>query len=683
VIKPYGYQVPIIRDVVSVLKRDGRTLMVMATGTGKTITSALVVQRLLRAHGRMLFLCHNNDILRQSMDSYHTVFNGTRTMGEFTGDKKESAQFLFGSFQTMHGHRETFDPDFFDMIVVDEGHHSQADTYRPTIEYFKPKYLLAMTATPDREDGRDIRDIFGQPSVELKLEEAIARHYLSPVTYKLMTVGTASREALKRLAKRVKDGDRITLRDLNDNVFVENLDEDVAEEIMRHKGQGIIFCTSIQQAELMATRLKKAKPYHSEMSHVDCRRELKAFREKRLRYLLTVDKFNEGIDIPHAEVVVFLRSTESLTIFLQQLGRGLRKMKDKERVTALDFVGNADRIKMVSDFVGTIRDIEGPRDKDYSAFDTSGIDFNLDAESRDVLDILGRINVEFYSFEEARLVVRRAGVRNSREYSTLVGRDPRLPTRPDETYASDWVNWPHFLTGEKAVEFYSFAEAMIAVRRMGLNSSNYRRRYKEDPRLPSHPQVTYASEWKGWKHFLTGVEPVEFYPFAEAMKVVYRMGIESQLDYRRRYKEDPRLPSAPYEIYASEWKGWKHFLTGVEPVEFYPFAEAMKVVRQKGIKTVTEYKRRYKEDPRLHSDPGKFYIEWKGWKHFTGVEPVEFYPFVEAMRAVKLLHIKSGSEYKSRYKEDPRLHSNPDKFYASEWKGWAHFLGKIKKPKKS
>jgi len=400
VIQPHAYQVPIIKNVSKALKRDGKTLMVMATGTGKTITGALVVEKLLRSKDRMLFLCHTNDILRQSILAYGKVFNGSRSMGMFTGDEKvdpKSVQFLFASFQTMNGWKDKFDPKDFDMIVVDESHHAQAETYRPTIEYFRPKYLLGMTATPDREDGKNIRDLFGDPSVTLSLEEAIARKYLSDIKYKLMTVGTASRDAINELKRRVQAGERITLRELNDNIFIERLDSDIADDIMSYKAQGIIFCTDIKQAEGMAKLLKKARPYHSKLDRNELDADLEGFRRGRIKYLLTVNMFNEGIDVPDTELVVFLRSTESRTVYLQQLGRGLRKSPGKTHVTVLDFVGNCDRIKMVSDFIKKIDDF-GPKGKGLKRgprirreIDVSSIIFELDQEARDIRDILGRL----------------------------------------------------------------------------------------------------------------------------------------------------------------------------------------------------------------------------------------------------------------------------------------------------
>ncbi|QQR61237.1 DEAD/DEAH box helicase family protein [Candidatus Uhrbacteria bacterium] len=634
-IQPHAYQVPIIRDVAKALKRDGKTLMVMATGTGKTITGALVVQKILRSKERMLFLCHTNDILRQSMLAYGKVFNGSRSMGMFTGEEKvdpKTVQFLFASFQTMNGWKSKFDPKAFDMIVVDESHHAQAETYRPTIEYFRPKFLLGKTATPDREDGKNIRDLFGTPSVTLSLEEAIARKYLSDIDYKLMTVGTASRDAINELKRRVQAGERITLRELNDNIFIERLDSDIADDILSYKAQGIIFCTDIKQAEGMAKLLKKARPYHSKLDRNELDADLEGFRRGRIKYLLTVNMFNEGIDVPDTELVVFLRSTESRTVYLQQLGRGLRKSPGKTKVTVLDFVGNCDRIKMVSDFMGKIDDF-GPKGKGPKRgprinreIDVSSIIFELDEEARDIRDIMSRIDVEFYpTMKEAMEAVRRIrGIDSRPSYNLRYRKDPRLPSNPEKIYKSEWKGWTYFLTGGEGWFYPTMKEAMEAVKRLGIKGQReYYERYREDPRLTSRPHIAYRSEWKSWTYFLTGVAKVEFYPtMKEAMEAVRRIrGIDSPKSYLRLRHKDPRLPSQPERTYKSEWKSWTYFLTGVAKVEFYPtMKEAMEAVKRiKGIDSKESYNRLRHKCSRLPSHPDQFYTsEWKSWPHFLG-----------------------------------------------------------------
>ncbi|MCC6563526.1 DEAD/DEAH box helicase family protein [Candidatus Uhrbacteria bacterium] len=628
-IKPHGYQVPIIRDVVRALKRDGRTLMVMATGTGKTITSALVVQQLIRKRGRVLFLCHNNDILRQAMDSYRAVFNGSHTMGMFTGEEKADpkvTEFLFASFQTMHGHRKLFEADTFDIVVVDESHHTQAETFRPTVEYFTPKYLLGMTATPDREDGLQIREQFGEPSVTLTLQEAVARKFLSDIDYKLMTVGTAARDAIRELKRRVLAGERITLRELNDEVFIHRLDEEIADEIMSYKAQGIVFCTSIEQAEGMAKRLKKARPYHSKLDRSALAANLDGFRRGRIKYLLVKDMFNEGIDVPDTELIVFLRSTESMTVYLQQLGRGLRKTATKSHVTVLDFVGNCDRVKIATAFVEEVQKLEREYgdDRIRSTINASSIIFSLDEESRDLQDILRRLDVEFYpTMAEAMEAVARLGISDLRDYYKRSGEDPRLPSAPHKVYANDWVDWPYFLTGKKAASFYkTMAEAMKAVKRLGIRTfAEYAKRHAENPRLPSDPRVYYASEWVSGHHFL-GKRSTSFYKtMAEAMKAVKRLGIKTADEYMTRYKEDPHLPSRPHKVYSSEWVDWTYFVRGTAS-RYKTMAEAMKAVKRLGITSSYDYRAKRKRDRRLPSAPELAYKrEWKGWPHFLGKKP--------------------------------------------------------------
>ncbi|MCK9361582.1 DEAD/DEAH box helicase family protein [Patescibacteria group bacterium] len=624
-IKPHKYQVPIIRDVVRALKRDGRTLMVMATGTGKTITSALVVQQLARKRGRMLFLCHNNDILRQAMDSYRAVFNGSHTMGMFTGEEKADpkvTEFLFASFQTMHGHRKLFEADSFDIVVVDESHHTQAETFRPTIEYFKPKYLLGMTATPDREDGLQIREQFGEPSVTLTLQEAVARKFLSDIDYKLMTVGTAARDAIRELKRRVLAGERITLRELNDEVFIHRLDEEIADEIMSYKAQGIVFCTSIEQAEGMVKRLKKARPYHSKLDRSMLAANLDGFRRGRIKYLLVKDMFNEGIDVPDTELIVFLRSTESMTVYLQQLGRGLRKTATKSHVTVLDFVGNCDRVKIATSFVEEVQKLEREYgdDRIRSTINASSIIFSLDEESRDLQDILRRLDVEFYpTMAEAMAAVRRLRIKSRAEYVRRYREDQRLHSAPNLLYASEWKSWAHFLRGEGPKNFYpTLALAAKAARKLGADSQkSYWAVYKEDPRLPMHPHIVYASEWKSWAHFLRGEGPKNFYPtLALAAKAARKLGADSQKSYMKVYKKDPRLPSNPQNFYSTEWKSWGDFL-GLKAKNLYPsLAQTSKAARRLGYKTPAEYRQKRSEDPRLPSDPQKFYpSEWRGWGH--------------------------------------------------------------------
>ena len=348
-------------DAVQAARDRGlrQALVVMATGLGKTVTVAFDTKRWRERYekGRVLFLCHNNDILYQAKTTFQAINGPDQTYGYFHGEDKHlhHVDFLFASFQTMERHRELFRPDEFAYIVVDESHHSQADTFRSTIDYFRPKFLLGVTATPDRLDELDIREIFGTEVYYLPLEEAMVRNLVTPVDYRLLTDEI-------QLSEGIETGNgRVSLAALNSKVFIPKRDEEIAKIIARHVAEFsqprvIVFCSSIKHCEHLAEFVPDSFAIHSKIPERERAVKLEMFRQGIVGTVLTVDAFNEGIDIPQANVVVFLRSTTSHTIFLQQLGRGLRKSEGKDKVIALDFVANCERIKMVHSLWRSIED---------------------------------------------------------------------------------------------------------------------------------------------------------------------------------------------------------------------------------------------------------------------------------------------------------------------------------------
>ena len=680
-ITPYPYQRDIIETLIPELEEHGKALMVMASGTGKSITSALIAKTILNESQRVLFLCHNNDILRHAVEEFRKVFPG-QPMGIWTGEEKArlTSRFWFASFQSMLKWKEALYPHEFDMLIVDEGHHSQAETYKEVITFFKPEYLLGMTATPDRMDGRDIREIFGDEREEatLLLPEAIAKQYVTHVIYKLMTIGSLSRKALRKLAKEVyEQGRRLSIKQINETIFIESRDDEIVKAILEHQGQGIVFCESILHAENFQKHLPGSEVYHSKQSTKKNRRALNTFKKGKLRFLLTVDKFNEGIDIPDAELVIFLRSTDSETIFLQQLGRGLRKSPNKSSVTILDFVANVERLEYVKQLLERVQVLSKvPLERNPLYFDGAGLTFDITEEIIDILDVLKRIQTPLYeTYEEASRAALALGIKTKTEYKHRYKEDPRLPCDPRQRYSNDWNGWPHFL-GKKVTEFYpTLEEASKAAKALGIKTwDEYKLRYKEDPHLPCKPERSYSNDWQGMPQFL-GREVTELYPtLEEASKAAQALGIKTVTEYRRRYKEDPHLPCKPERSYSNDWISWPHFLrTGTG---FYPtLEEASKAAQALGIKTQREYKILYKEDPCLPSSPRQFYsIDWKSMPHFLGTG---FYPTLEeASKAAQALGIKTVTEYKHRYKEDPHLPSGPHQFYSNDWKSWPHFLGK-------
>lgn len=346
----YPYQAECL-NILQGIREKGlkRALIVMASGLGKTVTMAFDAKQWKdQNEGRVLLLCHNNDILYQARTTFQAVNGSDHSYGYFHGEEKNfhEVDFLFASFQTMELHREMFRPNEFDYIIVDEGHHSQAETFRSTIEYFQPQFLLGATATPDRLDELNIREIFGEEVYFLPLEEALARGLVTPVDYRLLTDEI-------QIAKVIEtENGPVGISHLNRRIFIPQRDDEIAKIILQHTSsiespRVMIFCNSIKHCEHLSQFLPNSFAIHSKVPERERAVKLELFRQGVVGTILTVNAFNEGVDIPQANVVVFLRSTTSRAIFLQQLGRGLRKSEGKDKVVALDFVANCERIKMV------------------------------------------------------------------------------------------------------------------------------------------------------------------------------------------------------------------------------------------------------------------------------------------------------------------------------------------------
>ena len=529
VVRPYGFQTEIIPTATASLVDTGHALIVMATGTGKTLTTAFSLKSVLTRHDRVLFLCHNEDILDHAMREFRKVFGEDMDQGLFTGRNqfaKRSAQFLFSTLQTMQNHKTRFRKDAFTALVVDESHHGQAPTFKETITYFTPRYLLGMTATPNRLDRKDISEIFGPVTVNLPLHEAIARKYVTPISYRLMTIGSIASGALEALLFEVRDqGRRVTLAQLNRTLFIEQLDDEVIKAIEAESGSKIIFCENTMHAERMAERLTSAARYDSKQTNEENTTAYESFVAGTIKHLVTVNKFNEGVDMPDAQCVVFLRGTQSPTIFLQQLGRGLRKAPGKERVVVLDFVGNVERIAMIEQLMKDIEDHDdGDDDEDDNDDDSDdddgggggekrtpvilsgdGYDFRISSEAKDILALLRQAQTDFYSYEEASRRAQELGIKTSREYQRYSQKDPRLPSHPAGLYKTrGWISWPMFL----GTSVYSYEEASKRVQEWGIKTSTeYFLCYPKDSRLPSAPYKAYEMHgWVSWYVFL-GTSP--------------------------------------------------------------------------------------------------------------------------------------------------------------------------------
>nr|WP_206314684.1 DEAD/DEAH box helicase [Streptomyces coryli] len=350
-VRPYPHQ----RDMLERLEIERtvhdrhQNLLVAATGTGKTVMAALDYKQLREKLGgkpRLLFVAHRKEILQQSLRTYQEVLVDAN-FGElyFAGENPRHWDHVFASVQSLNLRAlEQLPPDHFDVIVIDEFHHGVSPTYRRIIDHFAPKELLGLTATPERMDGLNVQDEFfdGHIAAEMRLWEALENELLSPFHYFGITDSTDF-SSVTWSRGRYDDAamsDLVTGNDARARLIVRAVMDKVADPgSMRALG----FCVSVKHAEFMADYFVRAGLAAQAVSGNTARPEreaaLEALRTGELQILFSVDLFNEGVDIPDVDTLLLLRPTASATVFLQQLGRGLRRTPNKPVLTVLDLIG--------------------------------------------------------------------------------------------------------------------------------------------------------------------------------------------------------------------------------------------------------------------------------------------------------------------------------------------------------
>ena len=359
-IVPYSYQQEILDKLEAERTVRGytRNLVVAATGTGKTVISALDYKRFCKQHPgkpcRLLFVAHREEILRQSLYTFRAVLKDANFGKLFVGSyHPDSIDYLFLSIQTFNSQDFTAKTasDFYDYIVVDEFHHAAAPTYQKLLTYYQPKILLGLTATPERMDGKSVLPYFDHRiAAEIRLPEAIDRKLLCPFQYFGVT-DTVDLNTLKWTAGGYDRNELSNLYTLSGAIANRRADLVVSSllkyvtDIDAVKGLG--FCVSIEHAEFMCRYFNGRGIPSIFLTGKSSDEERKAAKGRlvsgEVRFIFVVDIYNEGVDIPEVNTVLFLRPTESLTIFLQQLGRGLGLAENKECLTVLDFIGQANK----------------------------------------------------------------------------------------------------------------------------------------------------------------------------------------------------------------------------------------------------------------------------------------------------------------------------------------------------
>ena len=350
-LQPNSMQVGFINNLRKIYEAgEDKALLISATGTGKTYASAFAAREL--EFKKVLFLVHRNQIAKQALKSYRKVFDGKISMGMVTGKYQDyNADFVFATVQTL-SKEETlsrYKKEHWDLIIIDEAHHSSADSYKKIMDYFEPKLWLGMTATPDKRDdnleGRNIYEIFNhQIAYEIRLQNAMEEDLLCPFHYFGITDLEVIADAGKSSEEKVENFRYLTSEERVLNVMKQ-------AEFFGYSGErvkGLIFCSRIDEARELSAKFNK-KGWRTIVLSGSDSETVRATAIERLAgdesedaldYIISVDVFSEGVDVPEINQVIMLRPTESPIIFIQQLGRGLRKAEGKEYVVVIDFIGN-------------------------------------------------------------------------------------------------------------------------------------------------------------------------------------------------------------------------------------------------------------------------------------------------------------------------------------------------------
>lgn len=342
-ILPNNMQLEALENIQQLrLDNKFKALLISATGTGKTYLSAFDTE--IFDPKRLLFVVHRANIALAAMKTYKKVFGSGKTMGMYSGNiRDKDSDFIFSTIQTIskEEHLNQFDSDHFEYIVIDETHRAGAESYKRILDYFKPKFLLGMTATPERTDGLDIFKLFDHNiAYEIRLHKAMEEDMLSPFHYYGITDITVNGEILK------ENSDFSLL--ISDERIKHIIEKANFYGCDNGTVRGLIFCSKIEECKILSEGFNKLG--YNTISLTGSSTEIERSNAinllesdnliEKLDYIFTVDIFNEGIDIPRVNQIIMLRPTQSAIIFVQQLGRGLRKAGKKEYLTVIDFIGN-------------------------------------------------------------------------------------------------------------------------------------------------------------------------------------------------------------------------------------------------------------------------------------------------------------------------------------------------------
>ncbi|MFW2600135.1 DEAD/DEAH box helicase [Aliarcobacter butzleri] len=446
-------------------KGENKALIIAATGTGKTYLSAFDVKNFKAK--TMLFLVHRENILIKAKQSFETILPEINSFGLYTGNKKEQDKnYLFSTIQTMSSNFLEFSQDFFEYIIIDEAHHVTSPSYKKILDYFKPKFLLGLTATSNRMDGNSIYEVFDENiALDIRLIEALEHNLIVPFHYygisDIQSIDYENVDLIKidLLAKLLSINKRVDFIIDKMNFYSNS----------GNKRKVLGFCVSKEHCNFMSEEFNKKGINSITLTSEDSisKREdsIKRLENENdsLEVIFTVDIFNEGIDIPSINMVLFLRPTNSPIVFVQQLGRGLRKYKNKEFLTVLDFIGNHKKayliaLALVGNKMIDKESIKLSIENNFADFKNAFISMDEISKNR----ILEQINKE--NFNQLKYLKEQYF-----EVKNILG---KVPTLVDFLQFEDVINPLKFIDESKSyIEFLAKAEENKKLKELVLNEN--------------------------------------------------------------------------------------------------------------------------------------------------------------------------------------------------------------------
>lgn len=446
-------------------KGENKALIIAATGTGKTYLSAFDVKNFKAK--TMLFLVHRENILIKAKQSFETILPEINSFGLYTGNKKEQDKnYLFSTIQTMSSNFLEFSQDFFEYIIIDEAHHVASPSYKKILDYFKPKFLLGLTATSNRMDGNSIYEVFDENiALDIRLNEALEHNLIVPFHYygisDIQSIDYENVDLAKidLLAKLLSVNKRVDFIIDKMNFYSNS----------GNKRKVLGFCVSKEHCNFMSEEFNKKGINSITLTSEDSisKREdsIKRLENENdsLEVIFTVDIFNEGIDIPSINMVLFLRPTNSPIVFVQQLGRGLRKYKNKEFLTVLDFIGNHKKayliaLALVGNKMIDKESIKLSIENNFADFKNAFISMDEISKNR----ILEQINKE--NFNQLKYLKEQYF-----EVKNILG---KVPTLVDFLQFEDVINPLKFIDESKSyIEFLAKAEDDKKLKELVLNEN--------------------------------------------------------------------------------------------------------------------------------------------------------------------------------------------------------------------